>query len=214
MDYTHPLVVIATVWISIGVILGFVMRKRGHEFYGWFALGSVLGPLAIPVAFERVRAESQVDESLHGARRTPGDFDVLVALDGSEASEEALKRALPLLEASPTSYTFATVLPYEAHALPDGAEEKTRASEMLRNAAGLVDSKHTKVEVLYGEPSRVLLEYADRTGQDMVVIGARGRGASQRVFGSVATAVVNECEVPVLVGPRDVPVRLPYMRPD
>ena len=174
----------------------------------------VLGPLSIPVAFERARAETDVDRSMSDVRRTPGDFDVLVALDGSEASEEALKRALPLLEATPTSYTFATVLPYEAHNLPADATEKTEASAMLRDAAGLVGSKHTKTTVLYGEPSRALLDYAERTGQDVVVVGARGRGASQRVFGSVATAVVNECEVPVLVGPRDIPVRLPYMRPD
>lgn len=199
----QALIGLAIAWLATGLILGYVMKRRGHDFYVWLLLGSVLGPLSIPLAFENVRSEAEIvttEAALHP--KTKGGLDVLVALDGSDESAEALRTALPVMGMAPTSLTFVTVLDYEAFDAPADSEVRLNAEAMLDKAANSVTDREVTTAVLFGKPSRVLLDYAVETGKDVIVIGARGHGASELIFGSVARAIVSESPVPVLVGPR------------
>jgi nucleotide-binding universal stress UspA family protein len=56
--------------------------------------------------------------------------------------------------------------------------------------------------VLEGAPAEQLLALAQRVGADLMVLGARSRGALNRVLlGSVATAVSERSKIPVLLVP-------------
>ncbi len=37
-------------WVAIGVVAAMVMRRRGHDPFGWVILFVILGPLAVPLA--------------------------------------------------------------------------------------------------------------------------------------------------------------------
>ena len=49
------IVLIVVAWVTTGVVTAIVMRRRGHDFGFWLALGSVLGPFIVPSAIERAR---------------------------------------------------------------------------------------------------------------------------------------------------------------
>ena len=200
MTTTEFLAGIALAWIVTGFALGYLMARRGHDFFVWLALGAILGPLAIPLAFQNIGSETKVDPTTMDRHVTTGDLDVLVAIDGSPEATAALIAAVPLIGKEPTSVTVVTVLDYEASS-PLATEERDQAQQMLDEAVSGVDAE-LSTEILYGDPKRVIADYARETGKDLIVIGARGNGASQAIFGSVARAIVSGCKTPVLVGPQ------------
>lgn len=214
MDTANTLIVVAAIWLLTGLLLGFMMRSRGHEFFVWLVLGSIMGPLAIPLAFANIRREPKITAENLTRSVTAGDHDVMVALDGSDESLEALQRALPVVVSSATSVTLVTVLDFESFDSPLAVERRDEAQEMLEQAKASVPVEDVTTEILFGNASRVLVDYAKETGKDVIVLGAVGHGASKAVFGSVATAVVKQSPIPVVVGPRPMPQRLPYMSPD
>ena len=67
----------------------------------------------------------------------------------------------------------------------------------IRDAAGAVildDIAH------HGDPTRVIVEHAEATGDAMVVMGARGLGGFRKLFlGSVSDAIVHNAPCPVMV---------------
>jgi nucleotide-binding universal stress UspA family protein len=56
--------------------------------------------------------------------------------------------------------------------------------------------------ILAGRPADALVTYARRHDIDLLVVGARGRGRSDRLLGSVAEQLVRTPDVLVLVGGR------------
>jgi Universal stress protein UspA and related nucleotide-binding proteins len=49
-----------------------------------------------------------------------------------------------------------------------------------------------------GQPAETIIEYADESGSDLIVIGTQGRGGlSRRLLGSVTEQVVRLADVPV-----------------
>jgi nucleotide-binding universal stress UspA family protein len=53
-----------------------------------------------------------------------------------------------------------------------------------------------------GDPARMLVEYADKIGADLLIVGKRGAGLIERmVLGSVANRVVHDAPCPVVVVP-------------
>lgn len=213
MEITQVLIGLVVAWLLTGVLLGYAMRRRGHDFFLWFALGAVLGPLSLPLAFNNIKTETAARSEAAFTSHTAGGFDVLVALDGSPEANAAMRDARRLTTDQPTSFTFVTVLDYESRS-PLAQEEVATAEAMLERAASAVADYPTHTEVLFGEPSSTLLEYASESGKELIVIGSRGRGASERLFGSVARAIVSKCDVPVFVGSQPAADPLPYMSPN
>lgn len=193
---TSFLVGLAVAWAVIGVVLSVVMGRRGHDPFVWLALGLVLGPFAVPLAFERLR-----DRPLHVApRHEAGDCDVLAGVDGSKESATALHDALEVLGERVTSVTIATVVDHDNRDTPAGEEVREDARLLLAGVAEGLGVDEVRTEVLYGRPDQALTSFADAAGIELIVIGARGRGASKAVFGSVAGRLVGASSVPVLVG--------------
>ncbi|MFH1139775.1 MAG: universal stress protein [Pseudomonadota bacterium] len=61
------------------------------------------------------------------------------------------------------------------------------------------DRRPLSAEVVAGEPSEVIIEYAVSKGIDVIVMGTHGRKGLDRIlFGSVAEHVVKNSPIPVL----------------
>jgi nucleotide-binding universal stress UspA family protein len=131
---------------------------------------------------------------------------VMVAVDGSEQSREAL--AWAVREAVQQHRALRVVHVWEAPLsgyvpVPDSIEfARTTGEETLHAALDRVSEWAPDLEVdgrlLRGFPSRVLIEEA--AGTALLVLGSHGRGAVRRVMlGSVSTQVAEHAPVPVVV---------------
>lgn len=136
---------------------------------------------------------------------------VLVPIDGSELSKRALEHAL-------TAYPDAAVTvlhvvdPVDAvyRAEASGPVEAERWVEAARESADalLADAREraaargvdVDTEIRIGKPVREIVELADESDVDHIVVGSHGRtGAARLVLGSVAESVVRRSSVPVTV---------------
>lgn len=198
MDSVWFLVAVAAAWSSIGVVLSVLMGRRGHSSFGWFVLGTVLGPLAVVLA---------IDARRHGEgyQRGPvpvagpevvgtGPVDVLMGYDGSPESLAALDVVVRLLGERIGRLTVATVVPYG-----DSGERERQASEDLRRLAARTPGRAPGLEMLHGHPSTALTEAALDGGYELLVVGTRGAGISRALLGSAASELARESPVPVLL---------------
>lgn len=144
-----------------------------------------------------------------GARRAADGEpyeDVLVPTDGSDAAEAAAERAVDLAQqwgatvhllyvVDTSVYRYVDVPRSIVGLLREGGEETTAALTELAEAA---DVRVTRA-VRKGRPSEEILDYADETDADLVVMGTRGRtGLPEVTMGSTTARVVRTADLPVL----------------
>jgi len=137
---------------------------------------------------------------------------ILVATDGSPASENAVEHAVTLAEATGATLHALYVMDedvYSAYSgdeyvgehegLESGLEEHgEKALAAVENAAG--DDVEIVTSLLRGEPADEILAYADEHDVDLVVVGTRERNEAYRnLIGSVTERVVRVASRPVTV---------------
>lgn len=124
-------------------------------------------------------------------------YRILIPLDGSSEAEGILSSTLPLLRQS--AVTLLSVVPNSASAA-QGRKYLAGVRESL-----LREGIHAETLVTWGEPVREILFHAGPQERDLVAMSTHGRTGLQRVFmGSVASAVVHECPVALLIGRPEV----------
>jgi nucleotide-binding universal stress UspA family protein len=137
--------------------------------------------------------------------------NILVAVDGSADSDQALAQAIDLAEGEHASLTILTALatpPPAAYfgggaaaaaSLARGAESE--AESILRESVTRVPDDLPVHTVLSREPVRTAMLERIKAGQhDLVVMGSRGRGAVRSaLLGSVSHHVLHHSDVPVLI---------------
>lgn len=199
---TRFLIFVALTWAIIGLIVAFVMRRRGHDFSVWLVLGVALGPLVVPLAIERARYH-KAREYRPRASSTPPHvgFDLLAAVDGSDEAFRAIHTALKLFGGRVSSVTVATVLDFDSESSTSGLEAQSAAKEMLDEIAGRLEYDPVGTRILFGRPADSLSEFARASGMELIIVGAKGHGATEALFGSVTSRLVGSSEVPVFVGP-------------
>ena len=132
---------------------------------------------------------------------------VLVPVDGSPQSDAALEFVAD--EWDDADVVLLTVVdPAEAGfrkaAIATSGEEwyeraKVRAEEIFEQARERL-GRDVPGEVEVGRPSKVIVEFAEETDADHLVVGSHGReGVSRVLLGSVAESVVRRSPVPVTV---------------
>jgi nucleotide-binding universal stress UspA family protein len=136
---------------------------------------------------------------------------LLVAIDGSRDSDEALAQAIDLAEREHTRLTLMTgiVRPpptaYWGWGAPIAAKlaesAQATAESILAAARDRVPHDLPVTTLLTAEPIRcALIKQVKRGGHDLIVMGSRGRGALRSaVLGSVSHYVLNHSPVPVLI---------------
>jgi nucleotide-binding universal stress UspA family protein len=133
---------------------------------------------------------------------------VLVPVDGSDPSDEALSYALEqfgdddivaLYVMDPVDGATAWG-PGSADDWLSAAEE--RADDVLEGAAETASEAGVEIttDTTIGRPAHAIVEYADEHGIDHVVVGSHSReGISRVLLGSVAETVVRRAPIPVTV---------------
>ena len=147
---------------------------------------------------------------------------ILVPLDGSEPSKNALNQAVSIAEKYDSELILLAVVPrVMVPVFPDegfGAAPVTAAKDMARYQEKMkeiyenvlvetkadVSSKHPKLKVetvlREGRPSATIVDMAENDGVDLIVMGSRGIGGiTGWILGSTSRRVVDSCTRPILI---------------
>lgn len=143
-------------------------------------------------------------------------MEFLVAVDGSEQSERALRHACEIARAAGADVVVAHAVDprvYQTEGAdetdrdgalvvegPDEAEE--RGQEVLDEARSLAREFEfdPETELLYGDPAVVLADYARERDATGLYVGHRGLSAAhEAMMGSVAKRLLERSAVPVTV---------------
>jgi nucleotide-binding universal stress UspA family protein len=131
---------------------------------------------------------------------------ILVGVDGSDASVEALRQAQGL--ALPLSAKIVALACWDVPPVYDGYvamginDFDVRAGEILQEAVvkafGETIPANVETRLVQGHPRRMLLE--ESRNADLLVLGRRGHGGfGGLLLGSVSSALVAHAHCPVLV---------------
>jgi nucleotide-binding universal stress UspA family protein len=147
---------------------------------------------------------------------------ILIPLDGSEPSKNALTHAIGIAEKFNSQLTLLAVVPrVMIPVFPDegfGAAPVTAAKDMARyqdrmkeiyenvlaEAKAKLSSEHPdlKVETMLreGRPSATIVDLSENDGVDLIVMGSRGIGGiTGWILGSTSHQVVDSCTKPILI---------------
>ncbi|KAF0182349.1 MAG: hypothetical protein FD164_1188 [Nitrospirae bacterium] len=134
---------------------------------------------------------------------------ILVAHDGSKASDKALKKAIELSISLKSSLTILTVVPElylteltdsdRSKIVESLTRESTDSMEKIRKMLS-GKSMDVKTLVRQGDPAEKILETAQKMKVDLIITGSHGRhGTKKFLIGSVSSKVVDYSKCPVLV---------------
>lgn len=139
--------------------------------------------------------------------------NILVPVDFSKASYNAAEYALSLAE-----HFHAKIILINAVAPSVMVDDSILASVMITQAEILDASKEALDKeikslsektispegfVMEGYPSDMIKKIAEEKHADLIVMGMKGKGKSNSVFGSTTTAIIRKSNFPVLVIPED-----------
>ncbi len=151
------------------------------------------------------------DEAVLAAAASPFKIKtILVPVDFSDCSRQALKYALPLAGQHDATVALLYVIPTPPYAMTEygGVDFASIESELRANSerqlAALVKEEaqdvKTETMVCAGSPGEEIILTAKSLGADLIVISTHGRTGLKHVFlGSVAEHVVRHAPCPVLV---------------
>ena len=136
-------------------------------------------------------------------------MNILIAHDGSEQADKALKRAAELATGSKASLSILSVVPdlcmmelslddckkmYEV--MTAESQKKLEAFKAKLSQEGV----KVDIEVRFGNAVEVILDACIKKKIDMVVVGSHGRhGAKKFLLGSVSSKIVGHAPCEVLV---------------
>ncbi len=140
---------------------------------------------------------------------------ILVATDGSDHSDHALKFAMELAAKWDAQVIVLSVIPptpliadpdgFSPIYLPDFEKDlKEVYQSILDKAKNTVAEEQPEIEVEAclekGRPSDVIVKLAEIENVDLIVMGSRGLGGiTGMILGSTSQAVVHSCTRPVLI---------------
>ncbi|WP_423408767.1 universal stress protein [Heyndrickxia sp. MSNUG] len=133
---------------------------------------------------------------------------ILLAADGSDHSVRAAKKAAELAKLSGDSeITVVYVIDGQTSKEdilhnPDRSVVEEKRRLRLQPVTSLFNSEdlNFKLEKLLGEPGPAIVEYANKSDFDVVVVGSRGlNGLQEMVLGSVSHKVAKRVKAPVMI---------------
>lgn len=136
---------------------------------------------------------------------------ILVAVDGSPTSKQALLEAREVAEKEPSEIKIMTVITHASAyayaytpALNKSFEEESvknakvileEAEKVFQDYSGKVDSMQ-----VHGDAASMIIDQVEKDTPDLLVIGSRGMGGFKRlVLGSTASKVINHVCCNILV---------------
>ena len=148
---------------------------------------------------------------------------VVVPVDGSAPSEEAVNLALRLVKDDPAEVIFCSMIDSErvaAECASVGGDPSPIIDALTADAGRFVTSASKKAEAAgvgwkgqvshAGDPVDGILSIARSDDADLIVMGSHGRrGLSRLVMGSTTEGVLRRSDVPVLVVRESRPEKRP-----
>jgi nucleotide-binding universal stress UspA family protein len=137
--------------------------------------------------------------------------DILVSIDGSAHSDQALSEAIDIAQAGRARLTLITSVracpswaysPVSAGAARQlAAEFEREAHRAMRDAVARVPPDLPVTKIITHEPIRsALIKQIEAGNHDLLVMGSRGRGAvASSLLGSVSHHALNHSPIPVLI---------------
>jgi nucleotide-binding universal stress UspA family protein len=136
-------------------------------------------------------------------------FDrILVAIDGSEASDHAFAKALELAEVTDARLTALAIegpLPAYAATVGEVEEVKREKDQFFGKLAARARDRaeqlgiELEVELRAGHAAEVVSEFAAAGGYDLIVLGHRGHFLRDHLLGSTADRVAEHAPCPVMI---------------
>jgi nucleotide-binding universal stress UspA family protein len=142
---------------------------------------------------------------------------ILVPLDGSEISEQALEHVKEIMPVpSTTEITLLRVVDPLATTYAGGTDAAIEVAVEIQKKAAAVAAAYlkrvkgelkdlgiqVKTVLTVGIPADVILDYARQNGVGLIIMSTHGRsGISRWFFGSVAEKIIRHSPVPVLISP-------------
>ncbi len=138
---------------------------------------------------------------------------ILVPIDGSDNSMEAVRIALKYAKATKTDIYLMTVIPFISGLdleLTASAREsleskmKARGEEILKQAQDILSAEGVTASTIISSAVSVadeIIDFAEKEKVDLIIIGSRGIGgaATRFLMGSVASKVVSHAPCSVYV---------------
>ncbi len=160
---------------------------------------------------ERIARKAPCSVLIVPEQTSPSITKILVPIDFSQHSKEAMKAALTIAAGMKEKPSICGVHIYD---IPTGYHKLGKTYEefgslMLANAqkayedfVGSIDLMGMDVEPVFelaSKPAAAIVKVAEERGADLLVIGGRGRtNAAAALLGSVAERLINQASVPVL----------------
>lgn len=137
---------------------------------------------------------------------------ILVPIDFSKASLDAASYAVSLARPFDASVMLLNVVPppvivedsFLAFAMTTQAEIVEKSHQQIKKETrriGKIYPDKTEGWVIEGVIQDSIIRFAKKEGSDLIVVGRKGKGKSNSIFGSVATGMIKKSSVPVLIVP-------------
>jgi len=133
---------------------------------------------------------------------------IIVAHDGSDASDRALFKASAIAEKFDSELTVVSAVPnlcFTEIGIDCNTVNSLYRAEVEGIMLGLVElmkDKGIKAETLIieGTPADVIVDHAKSTGADLIVVGSTGKHATERtILGSVSSKIAANAPCAVLI---------------
>jgi nucleotide-binding universal stress UspA family protein len=127
---------------------------------------------------------------------------ILVATDGSEFSEEAVKKALALAKENSGTKVTAVCVAYTLRQWAFKNAIKEEAQKTLAQAKELADREgiSLRIRLEEGYPFEKIVDVAKELNSDLIIMGSRGHtGIRKILLGSVTERVIGNAPCAVLV---------------
>ena len=131
---------------------------------------------------------------------------ILVALDGSSDARAGLQHAATLAGDQHARLVVLTVVPAPKPVTSVGGptlvtDHESASMQELNEAVGALPANiGVESRLTTGRPARRILEVAEQSGCDLIVMGCHGHGRlHQALIGSVSDTVLRESRLPVLL---------------
>jgi nucleotide-binding universal stress UspA family protein len=137
---------------------------------------------------------------------------ILVALDGSEISEQVIPYVEQLAEKFNPVVTIVRVIPSLTRGSSESAELSPVQQTEVQAAQAQLERISTQLRktgctvqtaMPFGRPADEIVDLARSSSADLIALTTHGRGLGRLLFGSVSTEVLRKAHCPVLM----IPVR-------
>jgi universal stress protein A len=136
---------------------------------------------------------------------------VLAAVDNTDEADEVLAEARQIADEHGARMSLVTVVKplthvyggldmvsYTKASLNFEAEAMEQAKEWLQGAAERFGAKREDAHVSVGVPATQIVEHANESGADLIVVGSHGKHGLGLLLGSVANGVLHHADCDVL----------------